>query len=273
MKHKIKNHIRRVILLGRKKGAADALNWLIKRGIEVSVVVAPDTEVNQGLLGSVAKKHKLSLITNDADIYSFIERKDPRFSDIDLIISYLYPKKIHKPLYELAKKGCINFHPAPLPDYKGRAGYNTAIMENRETFGVSAHYIDSEKFDSGPIIKVLNFPIDSGLENAITLEEKSQLVLAELFQDVMSMFIVGKKIAVSPNTGGLYLTSKQLEEMKIVDLSKDSAEKISRTIRAFFFPPHQGAKISVNGVWYTLIDDSILKFLSSIVEKAKEKST
>ena len=46
--------------------------------------------------------------------------------------------------------GIVNFHPAPSPDYKGIGGYNLALLNNVDSWAVTAHYID-EKIDTGPI--------------------------------------------------------------------------------------------------------------------------
>ena len=54
---------------------------------------------------------------------------------------------------------CLNFHPAPLPDMRGLGGYNVAILEDFEEWGVSAHFVD-EEFDTGDLVRVDRFPID-----------------------------------------------------------------------------------------------------------------
>ena len=197
-----------------------------------------------------------------------IERDDPRIGDIDLVISYLFWDKIKQPLINLAHNGCINFHPAPLPDYKSRAGYNTAILDQRNDFGVSAHFIDSEEFDAGPIIKVLKFPIDSSKETAFSLEKTAQEKMSVLFKEVVDMLLKGEPIKTTPNKGGLYLTSEQLEAMKNIDIRNNSAAEINRKIRAFFFPPYKGAKLAIQGEEFTLINDDVLAYIHKLINNA-----
>ena len=83
----------------------------------------------------------------------------------------------------------------------------------------------------------------------------------------MKLFLSGEDIKTTENSGGLYLTAKELEELKIVDPEKDSSEEIDRKIRAFFFPPHHGAKIILAGKEYTLVNKEILEHLAKLIRE------
>src|SRR3989339_646847 len=155
--------IKNIVFLGRKPLAYEAIKYLLCEGYTIKYVI----------LDSLRYCYGIPVETNDKTLYSLISKKSQKIANIDLVVSYLYWRRIKQPLIDLPRYGCINFHPAPLPDYKGRAGYNTAILDGRKKYGVSAHYITDERFDAGPIIKVTEFPIDEN-ENAYTLEEKSQ---------------------------------------------------------------------------------------------------
>lgn len=262
-KRKIKN----VIFMGKKPLAVKALEYLLQKGINVKFVVALANEPFENNLANAAIIHGIPLCTDPKEIYKLIDSGDEKFKDIDLVVSYLFWRRIKSSLIKLAKWGCINFHPAPLPDYKGRAGYNTAILDKRTSFGVSAHFIDSEEFDAGPIIKVARFDMDHEKETALSLEEKSQKKLLELFGEVVDLFTSDNEIPTLPNSGGLYLTGLQLEELKIIDPTKDSADEIDRKVRAFFFPPYSGAKLIVAGKEFTLINQEILNYIHETIRK------
>lgn len=249
----------RVVLLGRKHGLSQVLGHLFDRGVVVPLVVSTDGSVK---VRELAERHGTRVLADDDELYRLIQQEDPLVAEIDLVISYLFPKRIKEALIGLGRLGCINFHPAPLPDYKSRAGYNTAILEQRKEFGVSVHYIDSEKFDAGPIIDVLRWPINPECETVLTLEQATQKKLIELFQATLSRFVAGEAITTTANLGGLYLTAKQLEALKEVNLEGDSLEEINRKIRAFFFPPYTGAYISIGGEKFTLVNQEILDLLA-----------
>lgn len=248
--------VNKVVFLGKKPGAAAAIGFLLNQGVKVAAIVV--RKQNGKEIYALAKKHGLLIFEDDKALYEMINKKDKRLADVDLVISYLFWKKIRTPLIKLGTKGCVNFHPAPLPDYKGLAGYNTAILDQRADYGVSAHFIKSEDFDSGPIIKVLKFPIDSKQETVISLERKSQAQLLLLFQKVITDFIKGAKLKTKKNQGGVYINKEQFEKLKAVNLNKDSLETIDRKIRAFFFPPYAGAYITIKGEKYTLLNQAAL---------------
>ncbi|MBI5728770.1 MAG: formyl transferase [Candidatus Magasanikbacteria bacterium] len=257
--------IKNVILLCRKISALECVQFLFKNKIAiVAIVTHPDDPAKQ-TLQAIARAKKILFFTDDAPLYRMIERRDKRLQNIDLVISYLFWKKVRLPLIGISTKGCINFHPAPLPDYKSRAGYNTAILDQRKNFGVSAHFVEDETFDSGQIIKVLTFPIDPKTETVISLEQKTQRKLVELFKSVITSFLLNKKFKLAANKGGLYLTAGQLDELKRIDPSKESLEEIHRKIRAFFFPPYPGAYVEIKGEKFTLLDEATLKYIAELL--------
>jgi methionyl-tRNA formyltransferase len=59
-----------------------------------------------------------------------------------------------------AKRGIINFHAAPLPEYAGSAAPAFAILNQESEFGVTFHYV-IPKLDAGDILHTERFPIDA----------------------------------------------------------------------------------------------------------------
>lgn len=259
--------IKNIIFLGRKAGAAAALEYLIGRGVKVKLAVGQENENYKFTLRQAAENNRVPFFTDDSELYKLIAERDILIKDIDLVISFLFWRKIKSPLIKLGRLGCVNFHPAPLPEYRGRAGYNTAILDNKKNFGVSAHYIDSEEFDRGPIIEVSRFPIDSEKETAFSLEARSQIELLKLFKLIMDDFIAGKKNKAKKNIGGAFLNREQLENLKSINIENDSLEDINRKIRAFFFPPYSGAKIKIKDQEFTLINQEILDYINKLINQ------
>ena len=87
-----------------------------------------------------------------------IQTLPQKIESFDLGISYCYSRLITDPLLSTPRLGFINFHPAPLPAYKGGDPYTEAIQKKVTEWGVTAHYMN-ESYDEGPIIKVLRFPL------------------------------------------------------------------------------------------------------------------
>ena len=81
-----------------------------------------------------------------------------KIEPFDLGVSYCYSRLITDPLLSTPRMGFINFHPAPLPEFKGGDPYTEAIQKKVTKWGVTAHYMN-HIYDKGPIIKVLTFPL------------------------------------------------------------------------------------------------------------------
>jgi methionyl-tRNA formyltransferase len=93
-------------------------------------------------LTSISLEHKIFTINDDTS------------NEIcDLGVSYAYPRKIDEPLLSQPKKGFVNYHPGPLPKYKGPNQYQDAIENKEIHWGVTVHFMD-EEYDTGDIIKV-----------------------------------------------------------------------------------------------------------------------
>lgn len=244
----------KMIFMGRKKYAAEMLEWTVKKGIEVIAVCTDNQFVNSDT-ALMAKTLKIPVISMEDAEKIVTER-----NDIDFVASYLYWRKIRAPLIEKPKYGCINFHPAILPDWRGTAGYNIAILNRLNTWGATAHYVN-ENIDTGKIIKIYDFKFDYRLETAKSLEEKTQKIQMELYKSVM-LDVIDKGIlpSVEQSTdNGVYISRAQMENMKRIDVENDD---IDLKIRAFWFPPYNGAYIVLNGKKYTLINEDILNTLS-----------
>lgn len=270
----------RFIFLGKKPGSVQALEYLFAKGAEVAVVVAPPNEAElhwSPKLSDAARDHGITLATSN-ELYQCIADPDhpPRpelagcVRDIDFVVSFLFWEKIRKPLIEVGRSGCINFHPAPLPDFRGVNGYSVAILENLSAWGVSAHFV-SEDFDTGDIIAVDRFPIQPEAETAFSLEQKSQKFLLGLFMKVMDEAYAGKKFTHLPQGEGRYVDKKEFERLRHVT-PEDSPEAVERKVRAFWYPPYGGAAIEMGGREYTLVSDAILKGIGPSLHRSHQQS-
>lgn len=239
-----------------KRSAVGALEHLVSTGTEVVAVVAPDPggQHESQRLDLAAQRHGLRLAGDD-ELYAEIE--DGSLGDIDLVLSFLFWKRIRPPLIELGRIGCLNFHPAPLPDIRGLGGFNIAILEDFPEWGVSAHFVD-EDFDTGDLVRVDRFPVDREGETALSLDIKSQGRLLALYRDVIDMALSGEPLPREPQGEGRYVGAEVYETMRRVQPG-DPPELTERRIRAFWYPPFDGATIEVGGRNLTLVDRALLE--------------
>ena len=154
----------------------------------------------------------------------------------DVGISYLYPNIIKPDTLRLPRLGFLNFHTAPLPDFRGVAGINFAILERLHKWGVSVHWMN-ETIDTGPIIEVRRFPINPDNETAYSLDFRAQTKLFQLYIDVVDKLLKGNSLIGKKQTGGRYVSWKEFEAAQII-YPTDSSELKKLKERAFYYPPH-----------------------------------
>lgn len=130
---------------------------------------------------------KISKFLDEQNIPYRIFTKDDDDSDageFDLGVSYCYPRKIIEPLLSSPKRGFINYHPGPLPKYKGPTEIKDAIKNKETHWGVTVHFMD-ENYDTGPIIKVKNIELHEPPSVEQELGAVSHYFLFRLFKETL----------------------------------------------------------------------------------------
>ena len=247
----------KAILMGKhKRSAVGALDHLVHRGVEVVAVVAPPEAAGAAdtqRLDLAARRHGIELV-DDGELYARIERGE--LADIDLVLSFLFWKRIRGPLIALPRLGCLNFHPAPLPDMRGMGGFNVAILEGFAEWGVSGHFVD-EDFDTGDLVRVDRFPITPDA-TALSLDIESQGRLLGLFGDVIDLAVEGRDLPREPQGEGRYVTREEFEALRRIPPDEDPTT-LERRIRAFWYPPYDGATIEIAGRTVSVVDQGLLR--------------
>jgi methionyl-tRNA formyltransferase len=244
--------VRVVFLAKHKRSAARALELLVERGCDVAAVVAgpPDAHTTEAQrVDAVAERHGLPLV-DEEDLYR------GSLEATDLVVSFLFPRLIRPELIELPRLACLNFHPAPLPDLRGLGGFNVAILEGRSDYGVSVHHV-AETFDTGDIVEVERFAIDPERETAWSLDLRSQERLLGLFERTVQRLLDGDELGGEPQGDGRYVNREEFEALRVVHPG-DPPEETARRIRAFWYPPFEGAVLELDGGRYTLVDGPLL---------------
>ncbi|WP_293008647.1 MULTISPECIES: formyltransferase family protein [unclassified Oscillibacter] len=244
----------KMIFMGRKQSGAEMLSWTISQGVEI-VGVVTDAHIPSSPTMAVAKKHDLRLMSMEEAEEEM--GRDENFADV--VVSYLFWRKLKHPLIDVPQYGCINFHPAILPDYRGLAGYNVAILNKLPEWGATAHYVDAS-IDTGSIIRVYRFHFDYRFETAFSLEKKTLLLQQDLYRSVVADVIEKGRLEAQRQSreSGLYINKFQMLEMMRVLPGDD----VDTKIQAFWFPPYSGAYVEIGGKQYTLVNDFILNGLA-----------
>lgn len=122
---------------------------------------------------------------NKIDFEVYTVRDNPPLTHFDLGVSYCYPRKITNPLLSYSKKGFVNYHPSPLPEYKGPNEYEMAIKNKEVHWGVTVHYM-TEEYDKGDIIKEKRFDLHEPPTSVRELGAVSHYFLFHLFKETIN---------------------------------------------------------------------------------------
>ena len=179
--------------------------------------------------------------------------------EFDWVFSWLCPWKIPNNILKNAKKGAINFHPAP-PKYPGIGCYNYAIWNEDKEYGVTCHYMD-EQLDHGKIIRV--YPVDIYKTDTInTLKNRSITMLKTLFYSIIWAILNNDGFVTEYNgKWGTYKNKKTFQEFCNLTYIIDKMDRIvlEKKLRATYFKGAQDLPyIEVNGKKWCLIPEEDL---------------
>lgn len=136
-------------------------------------------------------EYKIFTIENDPT--KDFETSDYDNNQFQLGVSYCYPRKIIEPLLSAPKLGFVNYHPAPLPKYKGPTELEDAIKNKETKWGVTVHHMD-KNYDTGKIIKVKKIDLHEPPTSSSELGAVSHYFLFNLFKETIEDILKNKLI-------------------------------------------------------------------------------
>ena len=146
----------RIVYMGTPEFAVAPLDELIKNGYNVvGVVTVADKASGRGLKinESAVKKYA---VEHGLPVLQPVSLKDPEFlealkawkADLFVVVAF---RMLPKVVWEMPKLGTFNLHAALLPQYRGAAPINWAVINGDKTTGVTTFMID-EGMDTGGIM-------------------------------------------------------------------------------------------------------------------------
>lgn len=243
-----------IVFMGTPDFAKESLDAIYKAGHKiVGVVTNPDRPKGRGmkLLPSEVKKFALEngfkiyqplKIKNNEEFIEEIKGLNP-----DVICVVAYGKILPQKLLDVPKYGCINVHASLLPNYRGAAPIQWAVLNGDKTTGVTTMYMDVG-MDTGDII--LKEKVEIG-EDETTGELWNRLakIGGELL--VKTLKQIEKGTAPREKQGDNFTIAPMLsKEMAKIDWNLKTAQEIKNLVRGL--NPIMGA--------YTYLDGKKIKF-------------
>ncbi len=165
----------RIVFMGTPEFAVGILDTIVKNNYEVvGVITAADKPAGRGqkikysAVKEYALEKNLPLLqpTNLKDLV-FLEELQALNANLQIIVAF---RMLPKLVWEMPKYGTFNLHASLLPNYRGAAPINWAVINGETKTGVTTFYID-DKIDTGAMILSAETAIDPD-ENAGQLHDK-----------------------------------------------------------------------------------------------------
>jgi methionyl-tRNA formyltransferase len=147
----------RIVFMGTPEFAVESLKALINSEHEVvGVVTAPDKPAGRGnkIVSSdvkvFAQEKGIKNILQPANLKSpdFLDELKNLNADLQVVVAF---RMLPEVVWAMPPKGTINLHASLLPDYRGAAPINWAIINGEEKTGVTTFFIEKE-IDTGKIL-------------------------------------------------------------------------------------------------------------------------
>lgn len=240
----------RVIFMGTPDFAVQTLKKLVEdQWNVVAVYTQPDKPKNRGmkLIPTPVKEYAL---TQNIPVYQPVTCKDEtvieeiRALEPDVMVVAAYGMLLPKAILDIPKIAIINVHSSVLPQYRGAAPINWAILNGDEKTGVSIQYM-VEELDAGDLLLAKETPIDPD-EDAAQLYERLAVMGGEVASEALAQLRDGTATRTPQVYGPQYqYASKLSREMSPIDFSKP-AQSIINQIRGLI--PWPCATTEVAGI-------------------------
>lgn len=250
----------RIVYMGTPEFAVAGLQALVENDFKVvAVITAPDKPSGRGLqiqqspVKQLAFEHNIPVLQpvklKDA---AFVETLRSYNADLQVVVAFRMLPEI---VWNMPRLGTLNLHASLLPDYRGAAPINHAIINGEKQTGVTTFFLQ-HAIDTGDIIfkeTVDILPED----NAGTLHDKLMQIGAHLIVRTVDA-ISNNNYVTTPQSGTSDKIAPKIFKENCLINWHQPASIIHNFIRGL--SPYPGA--------YTLVNGKILKIYQSTVELA-----
>ncbi|HNN32108.1 MAG TPA: methionyl-tRNA formyltransferase [Chitinophagaceae bacterium] len=256
----------RIVFMGTPEFAVASLNALVNAGCNiVAVVTAPDKPAGRGLQLNESAIKKYAVANNlkilqpvKLKSVDFIETLKSLKADVQIVVAF---RMLPEMVWNMPTMGTINVHGSLLPQYRGAAPINWAVINGEKFTGVTTFKL-KHAIDTGNILLQESLAIDEN-ETAGEVHDKMKELGAELLLKTIQQLAEGKLIEKEQNKLNNTLTLKHAPKLYSengkIDFSK-TVEEVHNLVRGL--SPFPGA--------YTFLNNKLLKIYRTIKEVSDE---
>ncbi|WP_292948477.1 methionyl-tRNA formyltransferase [Olleya sp. UBA1516] len=184
----------KIVFMGTPEFAVTTLKTILDHDYNVvGVITAPDKPAGRGrkmhesAVKVFAKQKGLNILQpTNLKSDDFLNELKALEANLQIIVAF---RMLPKVVWDMPKYGTFNLHASLLPNYRGAAPINWAIINGETKTGVSTFFID-EKIDTGEMILQKDIAIDPS-ENAGSLHDKLMMLGSDLIIDTIKLIEKG----------------------------------------------------------------------------------
>ena len=224
----------RVVFMGTPDIAATCLKKILADGFEVvGVYTQPDRPKGRGMKMVMSPTKEVAL-ANDIPVFqpeNFRADEDVqalRDLNPDVVAVVAYGRILPQRVLDIPTKGCVNIHASILPQYRGSAPYQWAVLDGMKETGVTAQHMVRE-MDAGDIIDVAKTPIGPD-ETAGELLDRLAVLGADLLSRTLTAFAEGTVTRTPQDPAGISFAPMLDKTMCPIDWNK-TAQQVHDQVR------------------------------------------
>lgn len=217
----------RIVFMGTPEFAVGILDTILKNNFQVvGVITAADKPAGRGkqikysAVKEYALAHDLKLLqpTNLKD-EDFLSELKSLNANVQVVVAF---RMLPEVVWRMPEFGTFNLHASLLPQYRGAAPINWAIINGEKTTGVTTFFID-DKIDTGEIIMSDAIEISSN-ENAGELHDRLMDLGKDTVVKTLKRIAQGSVTTTIQNNADLKEAPKLFKENCEIDWTLGAAE-------------------------------------------------
>ena len=224
----------RVVFMGTPDIAATCLKKIIADGFEVvGVYTQPDRPKGRGMKMVYPPVKEVAIANNLPVFQPENFREDETVEQLkalqpDVVAVVAYGRILPQRVLDLVPKGFINIHASVLPQYRGSAPYQWAVLDGLKETGVSAQFM-VHAMDAGDVVGVSKTPIGPD-ETAGELLDRLAVLGADLLSETLTKYENKELIPVPQDETKVTMAPMLDKSMCPIDWTK-TAQQIHDKVR------------------------------------------
>ena len=184
----------RIVYMGTPEFAVESLRCLVEGGYNVvGVITMPDKPAGRGHkiqfspVKQYALEHNLPLLQPEKlKDETFVEALRAWEADLQIVVAF---RMLPEVVWNMPRFGTFNLHASLLPQYRGAAPINWAVMNGDTETGITTFFLKHE-IDTGEVIQQVKVPI-SDTDDVGTIHDKLMFLGGKLVVETVDAILDG----------------------------------------------------------------------------------